>query len=122
MVTSNITYYNFTELAGRFIRSHLFNGTVILDTVDISSCEVVPKTGTLLLSYNTGLFLEGVSVHSRNNPQPWLPLCVFLLLCVLASQNKHCTPQVVFIDLNKYSLRRLDIVQWDRHRARSFIP
>ena len=59
------------ELSAQFIRSQLYNGTIILDTISISDCSMQPK----VVSYNTGLFLEGLSIYADiTNNTSWVAL------------------------------------------------
>lgn len=75
--TSNQTYNSSAELSAQFIKLQLYNGTVVHDTINATSCAIKDLGQDTLLSYNTGFFLEGLSVHSISNGPSWLPLCVF---------------------------------------------
>lgn len=58
--TDNQTYANAAELSAQFITSQLYNGTIILDSVSLMDCSL----GHDLVTYNSGLFIEGLSVYA----------------------------------------------------------
>lgn len=64
--TSNETYNLAAEQSAQFIKFQLYNGQVVLDAIDVTSCERQESTDSLL-SYNTGFFIEGLSIHSTSN-------------------------------------------------------
>ena len=63
--TQNETYYNATNLSNQFIQSHLYdnNAGYVRDTIGLNDCEY---TNDLILTYNTGLYLEGLCVYLTN--------------------------------------------------------
>lgn len=57
--TGNTTYQLAAQLSAWFIQSHLYDGTVIIDTFDLSNCTANLAQET----YNSGLVIEGLSVY-----------------------------------------------------------
>ncbi|THH00726.1 hypothetical protein EW026_g1856 [Hermanssonia centrifuga] len=56
-----------------FVKSHMFNGTVVIDRVDMHSCDKVAHEA---VTYDSGLFIEGLSVYSNQSDQTnamWAP-------------------------------------------------
>ncbi|KAI0314526.1 hypothetical protein OF83DRAFT_1085593 [Amylostereum chailletii] len=56
--TRDSKYSNAAELTGEFIRNHMYNGTIVLDGINIASCV----QGTGLSTYNTGYYVEALAV------------------------------------------------------------
>ncbi|KAK7688612.1 hypothetical protein QCA50_008150 [Cerrena zonata] len=63
-ITRNQTYYEFANLSHTFIQSHLYNVSrgCIMDNYDIQQCQTGNNRA---FTYNTGLYLEGLSVFSN---------------------------------------------------------
>ncbi|KAJ3476801.1 hypothetical protein NLI96_g10910 [Meripilus lineatus] len=59
--TSDPKYQSAAALTLQFIRSHLYNGTIILDKMYLSNCVVFNDSWT----YNTGFFVEGLSIYAN---------------------------------------------------------
>lgn len=57
-VTSNATHGLAAELSAEFIWNHLYNGTIIMDTMNLQDCSYTPTT---LATYNSGKTIEGLS-------------------------------------------------------------
>ena len=72
-MTSNQTYAAAAELSAEFIWNHLFNGTIILDTLDLGTCDIP----SYILSYNSGKTIEGLSDIARKN-STWTSRCVLV--------------------------------------------
>lgn len=60
--TNQQQYYNAATLSAQFIKSQLYNGTIILDTVNVADCSLKP----FVLTYNSGFFIEGLSVYANH--------------------------------------------------------
>ncbi|KAJ3490784.1 hypothetical protein NLI96_g1179 [Meripilus lineatus] len=60
-VTHDSKYAAAAELAAQFIMSQLYNGSIIQDTINLSNCSYNTGIG----SYNTGFFIEGLSVYAN---------------------------------------------------------
>ncbi|KAI0311596.1 Six-hairpin glycosidase-like protein [Amylostereum chailletii] len=58
--TSNETYLTSARLSARFIRDHLYTGTIIFDVFDVQTCQHSPDD--FVFSYNVGFAVEGFSV------------------------------------------------------------
>ena len=62
--TQNDTYQQAAELSAEFIWNELYNGTIILDGINLTDCS---NTATIL-SYNSGVTIEGLAdLASRNS-------------------------------------------------------
>ena len=63
--TQNQTYYDATNVSNQFIQSHLYDDSAgyVRDTIGLNDCEY---TNDLILTYNTGLYLEGLCVYLTN--------------------------------------------------------
>ena len=61
--TSNSSYGDAAELSADFIWNQLYNGTIILDTIDLKSC----KQSEVVLSYNSGMVIEGLADMATRN-------------------------------------------------------
>ncbi|KAJ3476799.1 hypothetical protein NLI96_g10909 [Meripilus lineatus] len=59
--TGDPRYRTAVELSAQFIKSHLYNGVLILDTITLSDCNL--KNTNQVFTYNTGYFLEGLSIY-----------------------------------------------------------
>ena len=58
--TKNDTYKQAAELSAEFSKNLLFNGTVIIDRINVSNCaKVAHEAGT----YLAGLAIEGLSAY-----------------------------------------------------------
>ena len=58
--TKNDTYLSAAELSAQFVQAQLFNGTVIVDRIDVASCGRVNLEAA---TYTTGLAIEGLSAY-----------------------------------------------------------
>ncbi|CAL1699053.1 unnamed protein product [Somion occarium] len=56
--TKDEKYATAAEASAEFIRTFMYNGTIIIDTITLATCAV----STLPVTYNSGFFIEGVSV------------------------------------------------------------
>ncbi|KAI0085366.1 hypothetical protein BDY19DRAFT_1021666 [Irpex rosettiformis] len=56
--TSTSQYLSAASLSAAFISNHLYNGTIILDEIDLETCN----TSTELVTYNSGFTIEGLSI------------------------------------------------------------
>lgn len=70
-------YQAAAELSAAFIQSQLYNGAVIMDTITVATCH----RSTILVTYNSGFAIEGLSVLASKNVS-WTPLLVFSLSLV----------------------------------------
>ena len=70
--TGDEKYHDAAELSAQFIKNHLYNGVIILDTLVLSDCSL--QTGAL--TYNSGFTIEGISALATKNDS-WTGLCVF---------------------------------------------
>ena len=52
-------YRDAAELSAHFLRTHLYNNTVVIDRMDVMRCN---KTASQAQTYVTGLMIEGMSV------------------------------------------------------------
>ncbi len=59
-LTSDPKYAPVAELTAQFIRSHLYNGTIVLDVIDLSTCHAFDY----VLTYDSGFFIEGLAVYA----------------------------------------------------------
>ncbi|VDB96011.1 unnamed protein product [Peniophora sp. CBMAI 1063] len=59
--TQNSTYHDSAQLSLDFIIHHLWNGSFVSDSIDLSSCQITPKPWTL----NQAWFIEGLSVWAN---------------------------------------------------------
>ncbi|KAJ3489917.1 hypothetical protein NLI96_g1806 [Meripilus lineatus] len=67
-LTGNTTYRDAAELSATFIKNNLYNGTVILDSIDLQSCNVTTDT----LSSDSGFYIEGLTIHANlTQSQEW---------------------------------------------------
>lgn len=64
-------YQAAAELSAAFIQSQMYDGAVIMDAIDVASCYV----STLLVTYNSGFTIEGLSVLASKSAS-WTPLLV----------------------------------------------
>ncbi|KAI0781797.1 glycosyl hydrolase family 76-domain-containing protein [Abortiporus biennis] len=67
--TNQQQFSDAAELSAQFIKNQLYDGTVILDTVTLNNCAV-RSAATTTFTYNSGFFIQGLSVHASttNNP------------------------------------------------------
>lgn len=64
-------YLDAALLSANFIKAHLYDGTIIRDFFDTGKC----KTMGLELTYNSGYFIEGLSVYVDMTHDPeWTTL------------------------------------------------
>ncbi|KAK7688641.1 hypothetical protein QCA50_008179 [Cerrena zonata] len=63
-ITDNQTFHDATVITYSFINSHLFNntGNYVTDSFDVSTCV---GDDPLVMTYNTGLYLEALSVFAN---------------------------------------------------------
>ena len=74
--TGDPKYRTAVELSAQFVKSHLYNGAVILDTITLSDCQNTNQ----VITYNTGYFLEGLSIYVNvTGNSTWSTLYVFAL-------------------------------------------
>lgn len=59
--TSTQEYYDVASLSAQFIKSQLYNGTIIYGAIRLSNCLAI----TNAITYNSGLFIEGLSVFAN---------------------------------------------------------
>lgn len=59
-ITKDTKYRDAAELSATFIKSQLYNGIIIADTITLGNCEV----SQLAITYNPGFFIEGLSVYA----------------------------------------------------------
>ncbi|KAI0029035.1 Six-hairpin glycosidase-like protein [Vararia minispora EC-137] len=60
--TKNQTYLDIAQLTAEFMRNHMYNGTIILDTFDVTVCGG-PDTGEPgVFTYNEAFYIEGLAV------------------------------------------------------------
>lgn len=59
--TKESKYRDAAELSATFIKSQLYNGTIIIDTITLANCAV----SELPVTYNPGFFIEGLSVYAN---------------------------------------------------------
>lgn len=71
--TNQDQYHNAATLSAEFIKAHLYNGAIIIDSIALSDCAVVAEAVT----YNSGFFIDGLSVYANyTNNSDWSTLCV----------------------------------------------
>ncbi|KAI0314968.1 hypothetical protein OF83DRAFT_1174280 [Amylostereum chailletii] len=58
--TTQTQYRTAADLSGTFLRNHLYNNTVILDTIYIASCQ--KSQASYVFSYNSGFAIQGFAV------------------------------------------------------------
>ncbi|KZV70986.1 hypothetical protein PENSPDRAFT_752121 [Peniophora sp. CONT] len=59
--TKNATYQQMAQLSLDFIINHLWNGTIVYDGIELTSCQTTPKP----FSLNQAWFVEGLSVWAN---------------------------------------------------------
>ncbi|KAI0074074.1 hypothetical protein K474DRAFT_1710153 [Panus rudis PR-1116 ss-1] len=59
--TKDNKYGDAAELSAAFIKNHLYNGTIIMDTITLAGCA----NNGLSVTYNSGFFIEGLSVYAN---------------------------------------------------------
>ncbi|KAJ3490789.1 hypothetical protein NLI96_g1197 [Meripilus lineatus] len=66
--TNQDQYHNAATLSAEFIKAHLYNGAIIIDSIALSDCAVVAEAVT----YNSGFFIDGLSVYANyTNNSDW---------------------------------------------------
>lgn len=65
-LTLESRYASVAELTAQFIRSHLFNGTIVLDMIDLPTCRGFDTT----LTYDSGFAIEGLGVYASVTKDP----------------------------------------------------
>ncbi|EKM60794.1 uncharacterized protein PHACADRAFT_179974 [Phanerochaete carnosa HHB-10118-sp] len=101
--TGNQTYAAAAELSAEFIWNHLYNGTIILDGIDLHSCNV--SSG--VLSYNSGHTIEGLAdISSRD--QTWVPRPLSMVLRVKSDlcTEDHPSDEVDLAEVVKWTSTR----------------
>ena len=72
--TNDSKYLDAAEQTGSFILRHLYNGTIILDSIDIKTCS---QDNSLRLTYNTGYYVEALAVLANiTSNATWSNVCV----------------------------------------------
>ncbi|KAJ3477100.1 hypothetical protein NLI96_g10698 [Meripilus lineatus] len=66
--TNDTKYAKAADLSIQFISSHMYDGKIIWDTIFLEDC----KHASLVASYNSGLFIEGLSIHAKMTQDPAL--------------------------------------------------
>ncbi|VDC07923.1 unnamed protein product [Peniophora sp. CBMAI 1063] len=62
--TSDTRYLALANLTGNYLRRHLYNGAIMLDTSTVATCTL---DNTTILTYNTGYTLEGISILANQS-------------------------------------------------------
>ncbi|KZV66248.1 hypothetical protein PENSPDRAFT_655042 [Peniophora sp. CONT] len=57
-------YLVYANLTGQYLKHHLYNGTIMLDTANLATCAVDSVTA---FTYNTGYALEGIAILANQN-------------------------------------------------------
>ena len=71
--TNQVQYDNAATLSAEFIKAHLYNGTIIVDSIALVDCTVI----TSAVTYNSGFFIDGLSVYANyTNNSDWSTLYV----------------------------------------------
>lgn len=100
------------NLASQFIQSHLYNGSVVLEFINLAGCAVTKAEANI---HETGLFVEGLSVYLNKTMNVTLQTtcvsqCVHAkmkteLLMFLPRQSERCGRLF-------HSIEDLDRCQW----------
>ncbi|KZV62364.1 hypothetical protein PENSPDRAFT_670392 [Peniophora sp. CONT] len=84
--TSDLDYENALEASISFVQSTLYNGTLIMDKFNISSCSYADPTNVATI--HSGLVLEGISVYANvSKKTQWDPF--------LATSTQSLTATVI---------------------------
>lgn len=65
-ITQNLTYYDTAVLTAAFVKTQLYDGTVVNDGIILEHCD----PDRLSLTYNSGYFIEGLAVYSNVTQSP----------------------------------------------------
>ena len=66
-------YATAAELSAGFIKNHMYNGTIIIDTYDLTVCGVVEPFSPY--TYNSAFYIEGLAVWANvTKNDTWLEL------------------------------------------------
>jgi hypothetical protein len=72
--TKDQKYLQVAELSAEFIKNHMYNGSIILDTFDLTVCGP-PDSGDAAITYNSAFFIEGLAVLANvTNNATWISL------------------------------------------------
>ena len=63
--TSNPIFANAAQTTAAFIRNHLFNGTVVFNSITLANCMIQAHP---LFSSSSGLFIEGLAHLAAKDP------------------------------------------------------